>query len=437
MSFTILIVDDEEEIGRSLSEIFSCEGYIPYFSTDPGEVPGLLANHEIDLILMDVKMPGTGGIDLLKQIKKMNRPVSVIMISGYPTVDNVVQAMKFGALNFYKKPVDISELLNEIKRLHSVSQARNKATGLHRIYTRNSQMEEILKVIERIAPTDAPVIITGESGTGKELVADTIHALSRRSGKPFIKINCAAIPDALLESDLFGYEQGAFTDAKKQKKGKFELAEGGSVFLDEITELTMKTQGKLLRVLQEKEFERLGGTGVLKANVRIMAATNKPVEDLVSRGTFRDDLFYRLSVIRIHLPPLRERKDDILLLASCFLDLYKESYEKVISGFSSDVNQVLIRHDWPGNIRELKNCVERAVIFCDGGEISMEHLPLQYRDAELGQEETLESAYDMISRQMILDALEKCDGIKQKAAEMLKIHRKTLYNKMKKLGIDG
>jgi transcriptional regulator with PAS, ATPase and Fis domain len=298
-------------------------------------------------------------------------------------------------------------------------------------------MLRILTEIDRVAPTDAPVLITGESGTGKELVAGAIHRRSTRRDGPFIKVNCASIPDTLLESEMFGHEQGAFTDAVRRHIGKLELANRGTLFLDEIGDMTLSTQPKLLRVLQDGEFQRLGGVETFRSSARIIAATNNDVGELMGKKGFREDLFYRLSVVTIHLPALRERKDDIERLLSHFLGVFNRKYSRDIASVSESVRDILYRHEWPGNIRELRNCIERAVIFCDSHELREEHLPAQYMKLrDQGFPDSLESIYEKLSRQRISEALAKSSGEKQKAAKLLNISRKTLYNRMKKLGME-
>jgi len=436
MIFKILIVDDEIEMCLSLSELLKSNGFKAIYSSNPFDVQKILKNDIIDLIIMDIKMPGIDGINLMKNIKREGHSIPVIIISGYASVNNIVQAMKYGALNFYEKPVNIKSLLQEIKHLFKVKERINEDFCEYNILTQNKKMLEIKNNIKKAAPTDASVFILGESGTGKELIANAIHYSSKRKDKPFIKINCAAIPDNLLESELFGYEQGAFTDARKDREGKFELANGGTIFFDEIGDMSISTQAKLLRVIQEKEFEKLGGNKNIKLDVRIIAATNKNIEDLISINNFREDLYYRLSIINIEVPPLRERKDDVLLLIKYFIEFFNKIYSKMIESISNEVKEKFIIHNWPGNIRELKNCIERAVIFCEKKQITIEDLPEQYRKSNEKENNLFESAYNSISKQMILDALDKSNGIKNKAAKLLNIHRKTLYNKMKKLGIE-
>ncbi|GAK60963.1 two component, sigma54 specific, transcriptional regulator, Fis family [Candidatus Vecturithrix granuli] len=438
MPYTILLVDDELEMCLSLAELLRDEGYATLYATNPLDVSSLLRQEQIDLILMDVKMPEIGGIDLLKAVKKSDASIAVIMITGYPTVENAVQAMKYGALNFYTKPLKLPELLREIHELAAARLQHRSAVAdpSCQLITRNPEMQKILKTIEKAAPTAAPVLITGESGTGKEVAANALHHLSPRADRPFIRVNCAALPDDLLESELFGHEKGAFTGAVKERKGRFELANTGTIFLDEIGDMSLKTQSKILRVIQEQEFERLGGTKSIHTNIRIITATNKNLKKLLAAEKFREDLYYRLSVITIHLPPLRERKDDILLLADYFIEHFNRIYKKRISGLREDVRWFFQQHEWPGNVRELRNCLERAVIFCEQDEIGVNELASQY--AELIEHQpvnTYEEAFESLNREIILDALDKSHGVKKKAADILNISRRTLYNRMKKLGI--
>jgi len=439
MAFSILIVDDEEELGASLAEILSSNGYDASFTTNPLNVPVLLHSGSIDLVIMDVKMPQMSGIDLLRSVKKENRRIPIIMITGYPSIESAVQAMKYGALNFYVKPLDVRALLEEIQQVVQIQRSRSEertSIDQHEIITKNREMKAVIENVKKAAPTDAPVIISGESGTGKELVANFLHYSSARREGAFIKVNCAAIPDNLLESELFGHEKGAFTDAKERHIGKFELSSGGSIFLDEIGDMSLKTQSKILRVLQEKKFERLGGKQLFTTDTRVISATNKDIHRLIQSGLFRDDLYYRLSVITIELPPLRKRKDDIMPLLGYFLGCFNKMYGKEINFLSGEVKKIFLTHSWPGNVRELKNCVERAVIFCEGDTIEVDDLSLQYREIIFDQELShFQEMYRSLSREMITEALRKTGGSKQKAAELLKVNRKTLYNKMKKLGM--
>ena len=444
MAWTLLIIDDEEEMCLSLCEIFIAEGFLVETTSDPAEVISILQSRSISLILMDVRMPGIGGISLLRMIRDRWSSMPIIMISGYASTENVVRSMKYGALNFYEKPLSIPALVDEIREYLGKHAGISRELRSLALTSDSPTVQEIYRVVETAAPTTAPIIITGESGTGKERIATAIHELSDRRNKPLVKINCAAIPDTLLESELFGYEAGAFTDARRSRQGKFELADGGSIFFDEIGDMSLKTQAKLLRVLQEKEFERLGGNRLIHTDVRVITATNKEIRKLIDRGDFREDLYYRISVINIHLPPLRERMEDLMRLARFFLDFYNEQYNKHVREYSPETRAVFLSHDWPGNIRELKNAVERAVIFCEGDVIEINDLSTQYKKMEQPaagkpseEGSSLTKIYDSLSRQEILDALKKTDGSRGKAAEILNIHRKTLYNRMKKYGITG
>lgn len=436
--YRILIVDDEVEMCLSLSEYLSSKGYAARYATDPREVSALLESAPVNLMLMDIKMPEVGGIDLLKVIKKADPDVAVIMITGYPTVENTVRAMKYGALNVYTKPLNLPELLREIHELaaQAVSKPRGKLAESSPIVTQDTEMRELLDIIQKAALTDAPVLLTGESGTGKELAANAFHARSPRARNPFIKVNCAALPEELLESELFGHEKGAFTGAVKERQGRFELAHTGTIFLDEIGDMSLKTQAKILRVIQEQQFERVGGTRAIRTDSRIIAATNKDLEHLIAAGRFREDLYYRLSVITLHLPPLRARRTDIPLLTHYFITQYNAIYRKQIQSLTDEVAGFFQSHRWPGNVRELKNCIERAVIFCEDSQIGVKHLAAQYKKlVEQPPTEEYIEALEGLNREIILDALDRSQGVKKKAAELLNIDRRTLYNRMKKFGL--
>jgi len=442
MDYHILIIDDEKELCISLSEILSEEGYCTLYTSDPLETPTILARTRVDLIILDVRMPGIGGIDLLKLLHKTNPHIKVIILTGHPSIENAVLSMKYGAVNFYEKPPNLKKLLNEIREFSAhdaVSQAPPGMTAQPpqaRVVTSDPQMRKILHSAEKAAAAMAPVLITGESGTGKELIAGLVHEAGPRASRPFIKVNCAAIPEPLLESELFGHEKGAFTNAVAQRKGKFELAHEGTIFLDEIGDMSPATQAKILRVLQEQEFERVGGTETIRSDIRVIAATNKDLRLLIQRDSFREDLYYRLCVITLHVPPLRERPGDIELLIEHFLGLFGAQYAKKIRGLDEQTRELLFAHTWPGNVRELKNCIERATIFCEGDLVTLEDLPSQYMELEgthLGQK--LQTTFEQLNRSMILEALEKSKGKKSKAADMLNINRRTLYNRMRKLGL--
>jgi len=432
----ILIVDDEIEMCISLSKLFLAHNYNAIYTSDSKKALILLDKNDIFLVITDYKMPDISGTSLIKMIKAKYPDLPVIMISGFGSVNTIVTAMKYGAQNFYEKPVKFSKLLSEVDQLTNSMKNHSSSDAADEIITSNPKIKEILEIVDKIASTDIPVIITGKSGTGKELIANAIHSKSNRSKNPYIKINCASIPEALLESELFGHEKGAFTDAREVRKGKFEIAEGGTIFFDEIGEMSLNTQAKLLRVIQEKEFERLGSNKIRKMDVRFIAATNKDLKNLVEAGKFREDLYYRLSVVHLEIPALEKRKEDILPLANYFIKLFNRKYNKSITSISSETMSVFLKHSWPGNIRELKNCIERSVIFCDKSEIIPENLPMQYKRVTDFKDNDIKSVYDKVTREVILNALTKADGSKTKAAEILNINRRTLYNKMKRIGLD-
>ncbi len=434
MDYQILIVDDEKELCVSLSEILTEEGFRTIYTSDPREAPAMVARNHVDLIILDIRMPGIGGIDLLKMLRRTNPNIKVIILTGHPSIENAVLSMKYGAVNFYEKPPNLKRLLNEIREFSAAAGADQLPS--RRVVTSDPRMQKILQSAEKAANTTAPVLITGESGTGKELIAGLVHEAGPRASKPFIKVNCAAIPETLLESELFGHEKGAFTNALTQRKGKFELANEGTIFLDEIGDMSPNTQAKILRVLQEQEFERVGGTQTITSDIRVIAATNKDLRQLIQRDSFREDLYYRLCVITLHIPPLRERPGDVELLIDHFLRVFSAQYAKEIRGLDPQTRELLLAHAWPGNVRELKNCIERAAIFCEGETVTLEDLPSQYMELEgtrLGQK--LQTTFEQLNRTMILEALEKSKGKKSQAADMLNINRRTLYNRMRKLGL--
>ncbi len=429
----------------SLSEILKNNNYYSRYITEASTTKSVLEKDSYDLIILDLKMPEISGIDLLKTIKDNHPNIPVIMITGYPSIDNVVKAMKFGAANFYTKPLDLSKLLNEVAQLTNNNakylRTDNISNYKYKMLSINPVMEKVKETLEIAAKTDAPVIITGESGTGKELAANILHYSSNRAKKPYIKVNSAALPETLLESELFGFEKWTLTDAKEKRIGKFESANNGTIFLDEIGDMSLNTQAKILRVIQEKEITRLGGNSNIPVDIRIITATNKNIKEMIKAKDFREDLYYRFSVIHIHIPPLRERKDDILLLTNHFIRNFNSFYKKNITGISQNVENVLLNHDWPGNIRELKNTIERAVIFCKNDTISIEDFPDQYesvskelKNSYSGSDSYFESISNL-NKKVIIDALTQSKGIKHKAAKLLNIDRKTLYNRMKKLGL--
>lgn len=437
MDYTVLIVDDERKMCLTLAELLRGYGLNSDFTTDPLEVIRILNENRIDMIILDIKMPKINGIDLLQIIREKNAYIPIIMITGYPSVDDAVLAMKFGASDFLTKPLDIKKLIEDIQKFSLLKKINEEEKVPIKIIFSSSLMGRIVEEIKQIAPTNVNVLITGESGTGKELVAELIHSLSPRKHEKMIKVNCASIPESLLESELFGHEAGAFTDAKKALTGKFELAEKGTLFLDEIGDMNLTTQPKILRALQEGEIQRLGSEKTIKVKPRVIAASNRDLKVMMERGKFREDLYFRLSVVSIHLPSLRQRKEDVLELVKYFIEQFNETYNKQVQGISSEVKGLLLRHAWPGNIRELKNCIERAVIFAQGEKLQEQDLPSQYRQFDDKTiNEKMDDLINLVSRDKINEALDAAGGVKYKAAELLNISRRTLYNRMKTLGME-
>jgi len=447
MQFTILIVDDEKNIRDGLAEAFGMEGYAPLTASDGQEAMQLLEEQYIDLVITDLKMPKVSGMELLQHIKRRWQNVPVIIITAHGDISEAVSAMQFGALEFITKPLDLEHLLKltknalEIRELSIKNQElREEVLAQQRISSiigKSPAMRKIFDLIRKVAPTRASVLITGESGVGKELIADALHNLSPRRDKPLIKVHCAALAESLLESELFGHEKGAFTGAQTRKRGRFELADTGSLFLDEIGEINQNVQIKILRVLQDRKFERVGGESTLEVDVRFIAATNKDLKDEIAAGHFREDLYYRLNVVNIHVPPLRERREDIPLLAATFLHEFSQENGKKIEGFDPRSRQALYAYDWPGNVRELRNCVESAVVMASTQFITVDDLPPGPRSTQEKKELhlpafcTLEEAEKII----IAETLAMLGGNKTKTAEVLKIGRKTLYQKIEEYGI--
>ncbi|MEM5948830.1 sigma-54 dependent transcriptional regulator [Spirochaetia bacterium 38H-sp] len=449
MIFTILIADDEKNIREGLGSFLKMEGYQVILAEDGQEAKNLLAEEEIDLVIADLRMPKISGEELLKHIKDNYSTVPVIILTGHGTVESAVQAMRDGAFDFLTKPPDLDRLGLLVKRALSTREMilqqkilqreleKDKRFGL--IIGKSPKMKHIFEVIEQVAPTKASVLITGESGVGKEKIADAIHYFSDRRDKPLIKVHCAALAETLLESELFGHEKGAFTGAVSAKRGRFELAHGGTLFLDEIGEISPAVQVKLLRVLQEKKFERVGGERTLEVDVRIIAATNKDLKAEVENGNFREDLYYRLNVVHVQLPPLRDRKEDIPLLAAAFLKELAHENNKTINGIDQKARMILHHYSWPGNIRELRNCIESAVVMSRDSIITAEDLPPHIREA--GDHEDyiripLGSSMEEAEKEIIRSTLLYCNGNKSKAAEILGIGRKTLYRKIEEYNLE-
>jgi two-component system NtrC family response regulator len=447
----ILIVDDETAQRELVGGFLKKQGHEVLLAGSGAEALGQVKDTRVDLVISDFKMPGMSGLELLRNVKAVNPEIPFILVTAYGTVETAVQAMKDGAADYVTKPLDLEELQLRIGRVGEQVRLQSAVRDLqahlierHRlegIIGESGRMQEVLALVKRVAPSDATVLIRGESGTGKELIARALHFNSPRAAGPLVTLNCAALPEQLLESELFGHERGAFTGAVAQRKGRFELADGGSIFLDEIGDLTPALQVKLLRVLQERQFERLGGTRTLAVNVRVLAATHRDLEGAIQAGTFREDLYYRLNVVTLQIPPLRERREDIPLLLDHFLRKFARKNRREVAGLTAAARDALLRYDYPGNVRELENIVERAVLLCRGAVIDLEDLPVTLRpgergpaDAEVGR---LPDLLAGIERQAIRAALERHGGIQTQAAAELGISERVLRYKIKKYGLAG
>ena len=437
---SILIVDDENVVRDSLGKWFEEEGYNVDTATSARDALLKLPRQRWDLALVDIKMPGMDGLELHRKIREVDPEVIVIIMTGYASVETAVQALKDGAYDYIMKPFDPDDLARVVRKALEHRRVKDENLRLREsleeaqtveLVGQSRAMQKVLESIRTVAPTDTTVLIRGESGTGKELVARAIHNLSSRRFMPLVTIHCGALTETLLESELFGHEKGAFTGAQYRKKGKFEIAEGGTVFLDEIADISLKTQTDLLRVLQEKEITRVGGNQIIKVDFRAVAATNRDLEALVKDGTFRPDLYYRLNVFGIELPPLRERKEDIPLLVDHFIRKFARAMGKRFTGVNRSGLEVLMNYDWPGNVRELENAIERAMVIGREPEIQAADFPLQLKAPV--QPETGLALAD-VERGHILRVLEACEWNQTRAAKVLGIDRVTLYNKIKKYG---
>lgn len=453
MSEMVLVIDDEKTIRWSLGEALKESGYEVADASDSAYGLKIFAEKSPDLVLLDLKLADESGIDILKQIKSMDTGVPVIMMTAYGEVETAVEAMRSGAYDFILKPFALEKLKVTIKnaleahRLKDIAFERERGAGKNvfkNFIGQSAQMDGIFENLKKIGRSKAnTVLITGESGVGKELVARTIHRCSYQEPRPFMEINCASVPENLLESELFGHEKGAFTDAKTRKKGLVELAEGGTLFLDEIGEMGITLQSRLLRVIENKTFRRVGGVQDLRVNTRIIAATNRDLEAAIEEKTFRKDLYFRLKVIPLQVPPLRERKDDVPILVNHFVDRFNRELGKRVKPVARDVMEVLIGYDWPGNVRELKNVIERAMLLDAEDEILLDHLPSEIHEGGAGETRDksahiLTSFYPMTLREMekiqIERTLEQTNGNKSKAAGILGISRQTLREKLKTFG---
>ncbi len=447
---TILILDDENLIRWSLKSKLGKAGYDTMEAASLTDARSALTTREPDLLILDQNLPDGSGIGFLEELRACGNHVPVVMLTAVDRSNIAVQAMKLGAADYITKPIDFEELLVVIEkalegkrlmaRLARLQEEQRGKEGLHEMVGDSPAMRKVHEFIHQVAQSKSTtILITGESGTGKELVARAIHAASTRCDKPLMTVNCSALTESLIESELFGHEKGAFTDAKNQKKGIFELADTGTIFLDEIGDITQKMQVKLLRVLEQKTFQRVGGYGEITVDIRVIAATNRTLEDLVEEGSFRTDLFYRLNVAQIVVPPLRERGDDIVLIATHFLGQFNAKFHKSFTGLSDEVRRLFLEYAWPGNVRELRNVMERAILLHDNDILRPEHVEL-FRgrpggESPAGQDAPDQPSLSEVEKRALISALEKSDNNQSRAAKILKITRDTLRYRMKKYGL--
>lgn len=448
----ILAVDDERGMRDLLRKVLSKEGYEVITAEDGEEGLNLIKENSFDIVIADLDMPIMNGIEMIKRAKDFDPNITIIIITAYASIESAVEALKLGAYDYLIKPFEIDELKIIVKKAFEKINLVTENTYLKQeieekfyfpgVVGKSESMKKVIELIDAVSKTDSLVLIEGESGTGKELVAKAIHQNSHRKNNPFIVLNCGALSEGVLESELFGHEKGSFSGAFTQRKGRFELANSGTLFIDEVGELSLSAQTRLLRVLQEKEFERVGGTYPIKVDVRIIAATNKNLEKEVKENRFREDLFYRLNVFKINVPPLRDRKEDIIELSNFFISKFSKEMNKKITGLSPEAIKILKNYSWPGNIRELQNVIERAVVLCKDDIITPRELPdnlskeAEMRDqVEIKSGETLDSAMERIEKSIILKALKKCGFSQTKTAEYLGVKRTTLRYKLEKYGL--
>ncbi|HXI84505.1 MAG TPA: sigma-54 dependent transcriptional regulator [Verrucomicrobiae bacterium] len=446
---TILIVDDERNTREGLQRALH-DRYDVLLAEDSQKALEALESTRVDVMLTDLRMPGVDGMALLRRALSLTDPPVCIMMTAYGSIENAVQAMQVGAYHYIAKPVNLDELELVIQRaLNSrrveaenvnLREQIEQKYGLENIIGQSALMRQVFETIQQVAPSRATVLITGATGTGKELIAKAIHNISPRKNGPFIAVHAAALPTSLLESELFGHEKGAFTGAVERRTGRFELADGGTLFLDEVGELEPQIQVKLLRVLEERAFERVGGAKTLQVDVRLVAATNKDLKKLVSEGKFRDDLFYRLSVVTVDLPPLRERRDDIPLLVKSFLDEFSRENGKQVRELTPEALNVLLAYDWPGNVRELRNAIEQMVVLARGERLTVRDVPAGIRGvADLTKINVVHAGMTVedAERQLIIQALKETDGNRTRAAQRIGISRRTLHRKLKGYGLEN
>jgi DNA-binding NtrC family response regulator len=451
----ILVVEDDTSMGFFLCETMNKEGYQAVLVPNGEDALSRLTREDFDLVILDLKLPRMSGMEVLTNIKRTNPDLTVIMITAHGSRSVALEALNKGAYDYFSKPFEINEMRIVVRRAlektrlqEEVRQLRERVEekrGFGNIIGTSKGMQEVFGIVKTVIDNDVTVLITGESGTGKELIAEAIHYGSPRRAQPLVEVNCVAIPETLMETELFGYERGAFTGATKRKIGKFEAASGGTLLLDEIGDMSLPTQSKLLRVLQEKRFERVGGVMPIRVDVRIIASTNHDLTRAVREGTFREDLFFRLNVIPIHVPPLRERREDIPLLVDHFLKLFQTRHHKGIDRVAEEAMDLMVNYTWPGNVRELENAIQRAVILSRDSVIHAWDLPPEIQgqadkapldtvhlDDDRSLAEKMESITGDVERRLIVEALDQTGGRREKAARLLKLSLKTLYNKMKK-----
>ena len=449
----LLVVDDEEVIRDVLETLLAREGWEVSTAADGREALELFENETFDLVLLDLMLPDRYGMEVLREIRRRDPDAVVVIVTAYSSIEGAIQAMREGAFHYIPKPFQNQEVLltvrkgAEARRLteenRRLKQELSKQYGLGRIVGKSETMRKVFDLVRLAGPSRSTILVEGESGTGKELVARAVHTHSPRSGAPFVTVNSGSMPADLLESNLFGHVRGAFTGAVANKKGLFEAAEGGSIFFDEIGTVSLETQAKLLRVIQEKEFMRVGSVDTQKADVRIIAATNVDLQKMVVEGRFRDDLYYRLCVITISIPPLRDRREDIPLLAEHFVRLYASENDKSISGLSPEALRALLDHDWPGNVRELENAIERAVVLCPGGTIGLDLLPETVLSPERSEVavrlpengSTYKDLVEEYERRLVRTALRRTGGVQKRAADLLRLKPTTLHEIIKRLEI--
>ena len=447
MKLTILVADDEKNIREGLREAVALDGYEVLTAADGQEALDTVTRGEVDLLITDLKMPRLSGEELLRSVTAQFPTLPVIILTGHGTIESAVQAMHDGAYDFLTKPVNLARLSLLVKRAlasrelavqnRAMQEELERRSGFASIIGRSSEMRQVFEIVRQVAPSRSSVLITGESGSGKEMIAEALHYNSPRKEKPFIKVHCAALTESLLESELFGHEKGAFTGAIARKRGRFELAHLGTLFLDEIGEINQNVQIKLLRVLEEKRFERVGGEETVEVDVRLIAATNRDLKDAIEKGTFREDLYYRLNVVNIHIPPLRERKEDIPLLTAAFLREFAQENGKALEGIDAKARLALYNYSWPGNVRQLRNSIESAVVLAKGSSITLEDLPPNVRGESGGDLLRLPVGASLVDveKEVIRSTLAREGGNKSRTAEILGIGRKTLHRKIEEYGL--